>query len=101
MPFEFISEARADELCAQRAGGADIRFYAVWGEVPVIPTGVHVGIQAGAYHGLLSLVGGNFGRVRFKRCPSKEEAIVFYLKQRKEARVVPTCSWQLQFYEWL
>ena len=59
----------------------DKRFYAVWkvrGETH--HAGVHVGIGASAYHGLIALAG-SMGGLRWRRCSSLPDAVNTYLAE--------------------
>ena len=79
-----ILRSRAIELDENLASGNDVRFYAVWGVVPLVAPGVHVGTGAKAYHGLLSQVGGSIGKLKFKRAPSLAAAEALYRERAKK-----------------
>ena len=74
----------------------DKRFYAVWkilGETH--RAGVHVGIGATAYHGLVALAG-PMGSLRWRRCANLAEAVNCYLAEAPAhgaALTVSFCHW--------
>eukprot|EP00438_Fugacium_kawagutii_P028451 Skav206775 [mRNA] locus=scaffold1075:41022:41546:+ [translate_table: standard] len=69
--------------------GGDIRWYAVW-KVPGCASdlaGVHWGKETCAYFGLLTLNGGNFGGIRWRRYNSLESAQAGFLEEAEKHKV--------------
>ena len=80
----------------ENATQQDKRFYAVWkvrGETH--HAGVHVGIGAAAYHGLIALAG-SMGSLRWRRCASLVDAVNCYLAEAAAHGAALTVS----FYHW-
>ena len=70
----------------------EARHYAVWGLAGANSrawAGVHSGHHPDPYDGVIRLNGGNWGGLRWRRCPTCEEAVVAWLREAHKHPGVP------------
>ena len=85
--FTLLSSRAAADYSRRASRGEDFRFYSVWGEQLAIAPGIYIGAGAAAYHGVLSVVGGAFGRVQFKRSKNIDEAVAVYAERVRSRKL--------------